>query len=337
MGGNLLTKGKRISRDKYLIIEKDIRNYLNTSIGQNNFIIPRYYKTKEDFGDMDILIDRNIIHNKIINGISFKNKIENELELGICKFYNNILTCLYKNFQVDFFPTDKTNLQMLGNYMDYNIGNFIGKIARRFNLKYGMNGLTYVYRGDDNQYKREKFITNDIKKIFELFDLDYLTWKNGFNSNIDSYEWLIKSKYFSTYTYLNPKQGTKKRAKDRPEFNNFIQWLKDNNVDKSFQFTSDEGKYELIKYYFPNINIMEFINESDKKYKQFKLIRSKFNGNIIIDLLPNLKGKMLGVFIGKYKDYINELYGNFDNFIINTPQEVINNLIIKFNNSNKYS
>jgi hypothetical protein len=330
MGGNLLTKGKRTSRDKYLIIEKEIRNYLNTVIGQDKYRIPRYYNTKPDFGDLDVIIDNSIIRNRKINEISFKDKIQNELELPICKFNSGILTTLYKDFQVDYFPVDKSKLPMYTHYMDYNIGNFIGKIGRRFNLKYGMDGLTYVYRGDDNHYKREKFITNDIKKIFELFDLDYLTWKNGFNSNTDSYNWLIKSKYFSTYTYLNPKPGTKKKAKERPEFNNFIQWLKDNNIERSFQFTSDEGKYDLIQYYFPNINIKEFIEESDKKYKQVKLIRSKFNGNIIMELIPNLKGKSLGIFMDRYKKNITDLYGNFDNFIVNSPQEIINKSIIRF-------
>jgi len=330
MGGNLLTKGKRIPRNKYLIIEKEIREYLDLLIGKDKYRIPRYYDTKSDFGDLDILLDNSVINNKKINVISFKDRIQSELSLPICKFNNGILTTLYKGFQVDYFPVDKSKLNITANYMDYNIGNFIGKITRRFNLKYGMDGLYYVYRGDDNHYKREKFISNDTKKIFELFDLDYNTWKNGFDSNLDSYKLVIKSKYFSTYTYLSPKQGTKKRAKDRPEFNNFITWLKDNSIERSFEFTSNEAKYDLINYHFPNINLIEYIKESDDIYKQKKLIKSKFNGNIVMNLIPNLNGKYLGKFMSNFTEYIENNYGDFNNYISNTTQEVINNKIVKF-------
>ncbi len=330
MGGNLLTKGKRIPRDKYLIIEKEIREYLDLSIGKDKYRIPRYYNTKPDFGDLDIILDNSIIKHRKVNEISFMDRIKNELSLPICKFNSGILITLYKDFQVDYFPIDKTKLQMYTNFMDYNIGNFIGKIARRFNLKYGMDGLYYVYRGDDNRYKIEKFISNDIKKIFELFDLDYLEWKRGFNSNIDSYNWIIKSKYFSTVTYFNQKPGTKKRGKDRPEFNNFIMWLKDNSIERSFEFTSNEAKYETIQQTFPNINIIEFINESNRKYQRSVLIKNKFNGNIIMGLLPNLKGKYLGDFMGRFTKYIEDNYGDFGNYVINTPQDIINNKITMF-------
>lgn len=330
MGGNLLTNGKRISRDRYLVIEKEIKDYLDSYIGKDKYRIPRYYETKPDFGDLDILLDNSLIKNKKINETSFKDRIKYDLSLPICKFNNNILTTLYKGFQVDYFPVDKSKLTMMTNYMDYNIGNFIGKIARRFNLKYGMDGLYYVYRGDDNHYKREKFITNDIKKIFELFDLNYDVWKKGFVSNIESYNWIISSRYFSTFTYMNQKPGTKKRAKDRPEFNNFIKWLKDNGIDRGFNFSSDEAKYDLINYYFPNINITEFIKESDAHYNKLKQVRNKFNGNIIMTLIPKLKGKELGNFINKFTIKIEDEYGNFDNFILNTPQEIINKKIIKF-------
>lgn len=338
MGGNLLTKGKRIPRNEYLVIEKEIVEYLSKVIGRDKFKIPRYYKTNLDFGNLDVLIDSDVFNFKKINQISFIDKIKNELNLPICRFNNNLLTTLYNNFQVDYFLVNKSKLSMLSNYMDYNIGNFIGKIARRFNLKYGMDGLSYVYRGNDNYFKRELLISNDIKRILEFFDLDYIKWKNGFNSNIESYEWLIKSKYFSTYTYLNPKPGTKKRANQRSEFKNFINWLKDNKIDASFQFPSEDVKYDIIEDHFPETNIRKFIEESENEYKKSKTIHNKFNGKLIMFLYPHIKGKRLGEFIYNYKIYIENIYTNFDNFIINSPQEIINNTIKKFyeNDFKKY-
>mgnify|MGYP000144452648 CR=1 FL=1 len=330
MGGNLLTKGKRIPRDKYLIIENEIKEYLNKTIGTDMYKIPRYYDTKLDFGDLDILIDNELFSLNKLNEISFKDRIKNDLDLSICEFNSGILTTLYKGFQVDYFPTYKNKLPMLKDFMDYNIGNFIGKIARRFNLKYGMDGLSYVYRGDDNHYKKTFHISNDMKKIFELFDLDYNQWRNGFYSNIDSYKWVINSKFFSTKTYYNPRGGTKKRIKDRPEFENFTKWLKDNNIERSFEFTSEDAKFDLINYHFPNINLKEFIENSEKEYNTIKRLRNKFNGNIIMNIYPNLKGKKLGNFIFKFKQYIETDYGDFMNYMVNLDSVEIELLIRKF-------
>lgn len=335
MGGNLLTKGKRLERDKYLILENEIKTYLNNKITKYKYKIPRYYQDKPDFGDMDIIISNEFFINKKINEISFENILKNDLDLSICKFNSGILTTLYKGFQVDYFPIYKSKLEMCSNFMDYNIGNFIGKIARRFNLKYGMKGLYYIYRGDDNHYKRELFISNNIKDIFTLLDLDYKKWKQGFKNNIESYNWIIDSKYFSTFTYLTPKPGTKKRIKQRPEFENFTKWLNNNNINREFTFPSDNVKFDVIKDHFPQIDIEDFVKTSNELYVKKQNIKNKFNGNIIMNLIPNLKGKNLGRFMKYFENHINEYYGNFDNFILISSQEIINNEIIKFHNKNE--
>jgi hypothetical protein len=332
MGGNLFTKGNRLSRDKYLLLEKDVKNYLNKDIGLNLYRIPRYYNTKPDFGDMDILVSSDLFNINKINQISFKDRLINELDIKKYQQQNGILHTLYKGFQVDFFPTNPNKLDTISSFMDYNIGNFIGKIARKFNLKYGMDGLSYIYRGDDNHFKRELFISNDMKKIFELLDLDYNIWKKGFNDKIDSYNWIISSKYFCTHTYYNPKGGTKKRANDRTEFSSFINWLKETNNNKEFTFISDEGKFDTIKHIFPYIDIDKFIKESKSTYDNIKKVKCKFNAEIINNIYPNLKGKQLGLFIRGFRKYITDNYGEFDNYILYISSEKINLLIKQYYN-----
>lgn len=335
MGGNLFTKGVRVPRDKYIILEKEVKKYLDIEIGKSNYKIPRYYNTKKDFGDLDILVNSEYFNLAKINQISFKNKLINHLDIKNHKMSGSIFSTLYKNLQVDYFSTYIGKLDITSSYMDYNIGNFIGKLARKFNLKYGMEGLSYVYRGDDNHFKREFHISSDIKKIFQLFDLDYNTWRNGFNDKLDSYQWVISSKYFCTYTYYNQKCGTKKRANQRVEFSEFINWLKETNNNTTFEFASDEAKFDTIKYIFPSVNIEDFIKESNKIYENNKKLKSKFNGNIINLIYPNLKGRELGKFIGGFKKYITDNYGEFDNYIIYTNSETINKLIKQYYNKIK--
>jgi hypothetical protein len=333
MGGNLLTKGKRTARDKYLQIEKEIIKYLDIEIGSDNYRIPRYYKTKETFGDMDIIINNKFFDLPKYMQISFKDKLINHFDISQYKTIGGTFHTLYEGLQVDYFSVDISKLQTISNYMDYGVGNFIGKIARKFNLKYGMDGLSYVYRSSDNYYKNELLISTDLEKIFKLFDLDYTKWKQGFIDKKDAFDWIISSKFFSTYTYYNQKPSTKKREKNRQEFKDFISYLRNNNIDKDITFASEEAIFDTIKEIFLNVDIISFINENALKYKNILRIKEKFNANVINELYPNLKGKELGNFIFKFKEYVNHNYGDFNNYIINIPKENIDKLINQYYNN----
>ena len=59
MGGNLFNLGRR-KREDYLSIEADMRAYLDQKFG-DLYRIPRYYRLKPDFGDMDIVLSAKAI------------------------------------------------------------------------------------------------------------------------------------------------------------------------------------------------------------------------------------------------------------------------------------
>ena len=279
---------------------------------------------------MDIIINSKFFDLPKYMQISFKDKLINHFGITQHKTIGETLHTLYEGLQIDYFKVKESNLQTLTNYMDFGVGNFIGKIARKFNLKYGMDGLSYVYRSSDNYYKNELLISTDLEKIFKLFDLDYSKWKQGFIDKKDAFDWIISSKFFSTYTYYNQKSGTKKREKNRQEFKDFITYLKDNNIDKDIIFPSEEAIFDTIREVFPSVDIVSFINENSFKYKNILRIKEKFNANVINEIYPNLKGKDLGNFIFKFKEYINHNYGDFNNYIINIPKYNIDKLIIQY-------
>ena len=54
MGGNLFKLGRK-PRDEYLEIEADVRRVLDPLLG-DGYRIPRYYASKPDFGDMDVVV-----------------------------------------------------------------------------------------------------------------------------------------------------------------------------------------------------------------------------------------------------------------------------------------
>ena len=59
MGGNLFGLG-RLPRAEYLALEGRLRTYLDAKLGEH-YRIPRYYGSKPDFGDVDIVVSEAAI------------------------------------------------------------------------------------------------------------------------------------------------------------------------------------------------------------------------------------------------------------------------------------
>jgi hypothetical protein len=66
-------------------------------------------------------------------------------------------------------------------------------------------------------------------------------------------------------------------------------------------------------------HIEKEISEHNKREKENKIISSKFNGKILMDLYPELKGKSLGDAITGFKRHI----GDFREYALNTSKEDI--------------
>jgi hypothetical protein len=159
MGGKLFNLG-RVNRDKYLIIEAEIRQYLDHKIGAAAYRIPRYYATKPDFGDLDVIIqssDRQHWH-------ILRQEFVTDLGITQIKSDGNVFSTVYQGLQVDYFTTAPEFLDSTYNYLSFNdLGNLLGKMCRRFNLKYGEQGLSYVFRRQNSNYNKDLNITTDFK------------------------------------------------------------------------------------------------------------------------------------------------------------------------------
>lgn len=319
MGGNLFKLGRK-TREEYLAIENKVRTYLDNTIGKENYRIPRYYDSKETFGDLDIII------NNEFQRTDFPLKFSTDLNSTQTKKAGVVVSNCIDDFQVDIFFRNISLIDGMSKFMDYNIGNFIGKIFKRFDLKYGETGLYYVYRRENSDhYKSEYKISTNMFDILGFLGLDYEQWVKGFKTPEESYNWLIKTQYFSTYTYFKPTANNKKRI----EFENFMNWLKDNNITKDWNSTSlsDEDKTGMINNYFINVNIFDFVTKEQKKERFMKIVQEKFNGKIVMDL-SGFQGKSLGLFIKLFREYIEVKFdGEFTKIIYSLSKDTINNEI----------
>lgn len=321
MGGNLFQLG-RLPRKDYLIIEKLISNYLNTKIGAHNYLIPRYYNDKIDFGDLDVLINSS----KIEDWKTLKTEIVSDLQVTKHKSVGNIFSTVFHNFQVDFFIKSEPYFFSTYNFMCFNdVGNIIGRMFRQFNLKYGEKGLLYVYRRESQEsYSKDIEISKDFEKMITFLELDYQAWLVGFPNKKELFNWVTASPFFSTKPYLDVNKAIQKR-KQRPTIMAFISYLKANSIEKSPEYLSKKDYIPIIDNYFPEAELLDKIKREEEREAFVNSIRAKYNGRIIMDLFPELKGKALGGFM----TYFQSQFIDYENTLYNAAAEDIITLLIK--------
>lgn len=299
MGGNLFKLG-RLPKAEYQAIESKVSNYLDIHF-PGNWRIPRYYGDKADFGDLDILLSSDALAGA--DWTEVRDRIATDLGITTTKSTGHVFSTVYENFQVDFFLRKARFFESTYQFLCFNdIGNLIGKICRRFNLKYGEQGLAYVFRRQDEHYKKDLPISADLSAIFGFLGLDHQQWLKGFANRDEMFHWVVESPYFSVVPYQQQSKTFEKRAKERATIQAFLAWLEANQIDKVYEYEADRAAYlPQIAAHFPEANLLEAIQAEKEREAQVIAIRAKFNGRIVMELIPSLSGKALGQFIMQFK------------------------------------
>ncbi|MGD1839479.1 MAG: hypothetical protein ACFB0B_01060 [Thermonemataceae bacterium] len=321
MGGLLFNLG-RVSKERYQAIENALIPHLDRTFG-DYYKIPRYYANKPDFGDMDIIVSDKLIGHQ---WEQVRQQLIETLGIERYKSTSKVFSTDYKGFQVDYFLVKHRYFESTYNFMCFNdLGNLIGKIYRRFNLKYGEEGLAYVYRRADGHYKKDLPITTDMAQICAFLALNYAQWKQGFESLEAMFRWIVASPYFSVAPYLTPTKKIEKRQKQRKTIEAFINWLKQQNITKTYPFKEKEKYVEKIIQFFPEAQLQTQIQVEQEKEAVAKQLAGKFNGHLVKQV-TQLEGKALGAFINAYKQQIPD----FEQFILARTEAEITHHINTF-------
>lgn len=327
MGGNLYKTG-RISKEEYQKIISILLPILDRHFGKN-YRIPVAYRSKPDYGDVDIILNATFVRNKewlepIIEDLEMSQRKKVEV-----KKVRNVYSLLFMNFQVDFFLLGESIFEMTYHFMSYNIlGNLLGRIYHKFNLKYGEDGLKYVLRGYNDRVSKEIYLTRDMRKILGFLGLSYDRWEQGFDDVEEIFVYIINCKYFTSDSYDEKYFNVRKRATERPDFNKFLDYLKKNGIEKNYPFSRDKEVYiPMIEEYFPESKLSEKYEKHLKDQVIAKEVAEKFNGRTIMRVLGVTDGAVVGDRIGKIKAH----YGDgFEDFILKSTQEEIDAMIKQF-------
>ena len=242
----------------------------------------------------------------------------------------------YQNFQIDLIPIKEENWIIAQVYGFFDpLGNIMGKTYHKFNLSYGWEGLFYKYRNGRGTYSKNILLTNDVRRIFDFGGYDYDRYLKGFDTLKDIFNFAIDAKYFDTdmFQIENLKSIDKKRNRKRVSYHIFLEYLKNNNITTRYQFEEDKDMYVLdIDTAFPEAHLLEQLHDLYVKDEFDRALAEKYNGDIVMQWLPELQGKTLGVAMGNFKK---ELGDDYTDNISNYPIEDLQDLFMKIYNGKK--
>jgi hypothetical protein len=316
MGGNLFKLGRR-PRAEYLVIETAVREFLDSLLG-DGYRVPRYYASKPDFGDLDVVVSRAAI--EAVGGWErFCEAVAAGLGVTQSKSVGHVYSTVVRDFQVDYFVRTPELFEATYHYLSFNdLGNLIGKIYRRLGLKYGEDGLSYVFRREAQpSYKRELLISRDWPRILGFLELDVAAWQAGFDRLEDMFAWVVASPYFSVAPYEEQDRTMQRRAKGRPTMARFIAWLEATNLDTRCAYLEGRDAYvESIAAAFPEAELPQALAHERALEREAAALRSKFDGELVREW-TGLDGKQLGAFLRRFaRSYPNERLAGMD------PEEI---------------
>lgn len=309
MGGKALknTFTERKTTEEYNRLQSLIVPILQKELDTDIHIVKSYF-TKSDHGDMDVMI--KIDHKLYNRGINFVNFIKETFNPN--EIYNNggVISFDYQSFQIDFIFVKEKNWDVAIGFFDFDpSGNLMGKVAHKFGLRYGFEGLKYPFRNFNGRLSTDITLTRDNRKIFEFLGYDYDKFNQGFETLQDIFDYVVESKYFDSTIFqmdsLN--QVDRKRNRKRKTYQQFLEFINSNNITKTIEWKQKSDYFDEIDKYFPEANLREKIERLTLKDIQDKELNSKFNGKLIMIEFPNLKGKELGDkitnFMKSFEDY----------------------------------
>lgn len=321
MGGNALknTPTRRYSKEEYEVIYDKVMEgmiKLNKRVGAARDI--QAYKTKESFGDMDILYttwDETPLNVEEVKEVFSPNEIVRN---------TNVISFNCEELQVDLIHSKLYDYKYAHNYFAWNdLGNLIGRLAHQFGLKHGHKGLMFPIREADQVFA-EITISMDHNKVLRFLDLDVDVYNAGFDTLEDIFKFVSKSKYFNPefYKLENLNHVARIRDRKRSTYNLFLEYCE--TLENTFwKPEKDDTKYvEKVFDFFPEA--LPKYQETMRDVALLRYARTKFNGTIVGEL-TGLENKQLGMFM----QHLRGLFWFDIHTIVHLPQALIEKKILE--------
>lgn len=313
MGGNALKETHTRRYDKaefFQLWENKIKPALKALFPEARFQLTTAYGAKETFGDMDIMIDGDAIphdwqqqvedafqpHETFVNSPESENRNWEPFSFDV------------DEFQIDMIPLKGECYDFACKYYSYNdLGNLIGGIFRKMNVKMGQQGLVFPMRKNGFKTSSNVVITLDFDEALRLGGYDPERFHKGFETMEECFEYATSSRFFNPEIYLLENRNHKGRIRDRKRANyrGFLDYCEKNkSTINHYQFPDTPSVW--LGYFLNNTEGFRDRLEADLALFEYeKEARSKFNGHLVMEE-TGLEGELLGEFFEFFRRDFND-------------------------------
>ena len=321
---------RRYQKDEYFRMAQEVSGVLEKQGW--NFHVVEAYGQKESFGDMDVVIENSEFPDSYI-----KNVISAGFGASIIHRNSNTYSFCYKEFQIDFIFHGFEVFYPACDYYRYSpSGNAVGKLFHQFKLSYGHEGLKYIIREEDigaesaenSHVMKEVILSTDTDVIQSMVGLDFMAFHVGFNTEEDIFKWVTASPYFNPNLFSFEEMNHRARVRDRkrPDYNRLMDWIEAHKATlPNYQRNLNKKDYlPWIVEKFPALQ--DEFDECRVRYTQNQIVKSKFNGLLVLDWISKVDGELIAKMIhGKtlgniIRDYKNSIQ-DFHNFLLTTHEK----------------
>jgi len=297
MGGNALSfETRRVNSEEYKHLSGKIVCIAQTIFPGSDVRLVKSYHQKPSHGDIDVLLSIGV------NDDRRKEIIQSAYAPREIVQNSNCYSFDYENVQIDFIFLPQEDMDIASAYFAYNdLGNLVGRIYHKMGLKFGHDGL-WLCVMNETRVIGEICLSKDIKEILEFGDYSYETWKSGFETLDDIFEYVVSSKFYSYDIFDLDNRNAKARMRDRKRktytaFLQFAEKLKELDGSKDYQWMPSVSYLSRVFLKFDCFDEYEMII---RNWMKSEYVRSIFNGSVVMNLVPNLSGKDLSVFMSKF-------------------------------------
>ena len=294
MGGNAIKPlaeklGLPVTRLSRQAIDQ-IQNHIAERLGLS-LVQPKSFPTKIDFGDLDLL-----------GNFENLNPSEIQPKIGAVGFVKNGPVTSYAMpfgetlFQVDLIHVLPHKLDFASRYMAWGgAGNFLGKIAYYYGMKFAEDGLYAAYK--TNGVRHYLPVTRKFEEALEVLGYDYNRFEKGFSFEEDFLQFVQEGKLFKREAFCldNFRHKDRVRERKRPAFKGIVsgQDREQKEVVRKDKYLS-EAAFKELSFRFPLLKeSCELLHHHLREQEQFG---RKWNGNLVSNI-TGLEKKELGDFM----------------------------------------
>jgi hypothetical protein len=328
MGGNAIKNAvtRRYESTEYHELEKQVLQQFKTDFPNRRIEAIKAYRTKESFGDMDLLFESDDLN------IDIKEYITNTFTAKEIVKNGHVYSFEHLEFQIDLILVSRKEFETSASYFAWNdLGNLCGRLSQSMGLKLGHDGLSYSWVHETYKFD-EILLLTDWADILPVLGLDYQTWASGFDTIEDIFKFTTNSKFFNKDLYLLHNRNHTSRVRDakRKTYMDFLDWIQD-DAKSLPNHPYKENKDDWLPYLFSVIpNFESQYNDTQRRFVNTRLVKEKYNGKLVLEI-SGRSNKELSSLMMSIKDSFenNEL---FQAWVLKSTDDEIKQFIMEMHN-----